>query len=168
MTVSLGDTIPAATLRRKTAAGVEPVSTTELFGAKTVALFAVPGAFTPACNDVHLPGFLIAADALREAGVDEIVCVAVNDAFVMDAWGRATSAAGHITFLADGNGELTESMGLALDLRAGGMGVRSRRYAAVVRDGVIEYLGLEPGREVGVSSAAAVLEHLRSGGRMTT
>ena len=161
MAVSTGDRIPDVTLRRTTSNGVEEVSTAEFFGGRTVALLGVPGAFTPACSDVHLPGFVASADALRAAGVDEIVCVAVNDAFVMDAWGRASCAADHITFLADGNGELAAKMGLELDLGAIGLGVRNRRYAALVRDGVIEYLGVEPGREVGVSSADAVLEYLR-------
>ncbi|MCP4203477.1 MAG: peroxiredoxin [bacterium] len=163
MTLSNGDSIPDVPLRRKTPDGVETVSTAELFRGKSVALFGVPGAFTPACSDVHLPGFVVAADALREAGVDEIVCVAVNDAFVMDAWGRARGAAEHITFLADGNAELATRMGLELDLGAVGLGIRNRRYAALVRDGVIDYLGVEPGRDVGVSSAEAVLEHLASG-----
>ena len=167
MAVSTGDRIPEMTLRRKTSNGVEAVSTAEFFGGKTVALLGVPGAFTPACSDVHLPGFVVSADALRAGGVDEIACVAVNDAFVMDAWGRASGAADHITFLADGSGELAAKMGLELDLGAIGLGVRNRRYAALVRDGVIEYLGVEPGREVGVSSADAVLEHLRHRGHLS-
>ncbi len=161
MALSTGDRIPEVTLRRKTSDGVEAVSTAEFFRGKTVALFAVPGAFTPACSDVHLPGFVVSSDALREAGVDEIVCVAVNDAFVMDSWARASGADTVVSFLADGNGELAKSMGLELDLSATGLGVRNRRYAALVRDGLIEYLGVEPGREIGVSSAEAVLEHLR-------
>lgn len=163
MALSNGDSFPRVTLRRKTPDGVEMVSTAELFRGKTVALFGVPGAFTPACSDVHLPGFVVAADALREAGVDEIACVAVNDAFVMDAWGRARGAEEHITFLADGNAELATRMGLELDLGAVGLGIRNRRYAALLRDGVIDYLGVEPGRDVGVSSAEAVLEHLAGG-----
>ncbi len=164
MSVSVGDSIPEVSLRRKTADGVEPVSTSRFLAGRNVVLFAVPGAFTSTCSDVHLPGFLTAADSLGEAGADEIVCVAVNDASVMDAWGRTSGAAGHITFLADGNGELAEAMDLELDLTIAGMGLRSRRFAAVVRDGVIEYLGVEPGREVGISSAAAVLEFLRETG----
>lgn len=162
MTLSTGDRIPETTLRRRTESGVEPVSTGEFFSGRTVALFGVPGAFTPACSDVHLPGFQVAADALATAGVEEIACVAVNDAFVMDAWGRARGATDQVTFLADGNGEFAEGMGLTLDLTAIGLGKRNQRYAAVIRDGVVEYLGVEPGREVGVSSAAAVLEHLQS------
>lgn len=161
MTISTGDSFPDVILRRKTSERVETLSTAEFFRGKTVALFAVPGAFTPACSDVHVPGFVVSSDALREAGVDEIACVAVNDAFVMDAWSRARGAADHITFLADGSAELAVRMGLELDLSAIGLGVRNRRYAALVRDGVIEYLGVEPGQDVGVSSAEAVLEHLR-------
>lgn len=162
MMVTVGDSIPEATLRRKTDDGVEELSTVEFFGGRTVALFGVPGAFTPACSDVHLPGFVTAADALEDLGVDEVACVAVNDAFVMDAWGRARGAAEFVTFLGDGSGEFAEVLGLVLDLAAVGMGVRNRRYAAVVRDGVVEYLGVEPGREIGVSSAQAVVDHLRS------
>jgi peroxiredoxin len=161
MKLSTGDSIPNVTLRRKTAKGVETVVTGEFFKGRTVALFAVPGAFTPACSEVHLPGFLASADALLAVGVDEIACVAVNDAFVMEAWSRARGAAERITFLADGNAALASSMGLELDLAAAGLGIRSRRFAALVRDGVIEYLGVEPGRAVGVSSAEALLQHLR-------
>lgn len=164
MTVSIGDRIPEIALRRKTANGIEEVSTGDFFAGRTVALFGVPGAFTPACSDVHLPGFMVASDRLREAGVDEIACVAVNDAHVMDAWGRSTGASDRITFLADGAGELAEAMGLALDLTVVGLGVRNRRYAAILRDGVFEYLGVEPGREIGVSTAEAVLAHLSKPG----
>lgn len=158
--ISTGEPIPEATLRRKTADGVETISTSEFCNGRTVVLFGVPGAFTPACSDVHLPGFVTSTDTLRAAGVDETVCVAVNDPFVMDAWSRASGAAEFVTFLADGSGEFAAAMGLELDLGAIGLGRRNRRYAAVVRDGVIEYLGVEPGRDVGVSSAQAVLEHL--------
>lgn len=162
MQVSVGDPVPRAVLRRKTDEGVVEVETEEFFADRTVVVFGVPGAFTPACSDVHLPGFQVSADALREQGVDEIACVAVNDAFVMDAWGTARGAGPEVTFLADGNASWTGRLGLDLDLSAVGFGVRSRRWAAVVRDGVFDYLGIEPGREVGVSSADAVLEHLRS------
>ena len=161
MTVSIGDMIPEISVRRKSSDGVETVSTVEFFRGRTVVLFGVPGAFTPSCSDVHLPGFVVSSDSLKAAGVDEIACIAVNDAFVMAAWGHSSGAADHITFLSDGNGELAVGMGLELDLNAIGLGVRNRRYAALVRDGVIEYLGVEQGREVGVSSAGAVLEHLR-------
>ena len=159
--LSIGDRIPEANLRRKTSDGVAAIRTTDFFRGRAVAVFGVPGAFTPACSDVHLPGFVALFDELRQAGIEEIACLAINDAFVMDAWSRASGAAKYITFLADGNGELTAKMGVELDLSGAGMGVRSRRYAALVRDGVIEYLGVEPGRDVGVSSAQAVLDHLR-------
>lgn len=159
--LSVGDKIPEATLRRKTSDGVAAISTTDFFRGRLVAVFGVPGAFTPACSDVHLPGFVVLDDELRQAGVEEIVCVAINDAFVMDAWSRASGAAKYITFLADGNGELAGKMGVDLDLAAIGLGVRNRRYAALFRDGVVEYLGVEPGRDIGVSSAQAVLDRLR-------
>lgn len=159
--LSIGDRIPEATLRRKTSDGVAAISTTDYFHGRVVAVFGVPGAFTPACSDVHLPGFVVLFEELRQAGVEEIACIAINDAFVMDAWSRASGAAQYITFLADGNGELAAKMDTELDLSVAGMGIRSRRYAALVRDGVIEYLGVEPGRDVGVSSAQAVLDHLR-------
>lgn len=162
MSIAQGDRIPDVMLRRLGAAGIEVVSTSELFAGRKVALFAVPGAFTPACSDVHLPGFVTAADDLARSGIEEIVCVGVNDPFVMDAWGQASGAADRVTFLADGNAELARAMGVELDLGAIGLGTRSRRYAAVVDDGVLVYLGVEPGREVGVSSAAAVLESLES------
>lgn len=168
MSLSTGDRIPETTLRRRTESGIEPVSTGEFFRGRTVVLFGVPGAFTPACSDVHLPGFQVAADALAKAGVEEIACVAVNDAFVMDAWGRARGATDHVTFLADGNGELAEGMGLTLDLTPIGLGKRSQRYAALLRDGVVEYLGIEPGRDVSVSSAQAVLDYLGSSGGVTS
>lgn len=162
MSLTPGDRIPEVTLRRLGADGVEAISTGDLFAGRRVALFGVPGAFTPACSDVHLPGFVTAADDLAAAGIDEVVCVAVNDPFVMAAWSRAEAAGDHITFLADGNGELARAMGVELDLGAIGLGLRNKRYAAVVNDGVAEYFGVEPGREVGVSSAAAVLEALGS------
>lgn len=164
MSIAQGDRIPDVPLRRLGAAGIERVSTSELFSGRRVALFAVPGAFTPACSDVHLPGFVTAADELKKSGIEEIFCVAVNDPFVMDAWARASGAAEQVAFLSDGNGELARAMGVDLDLGAIGLGMRSRRYAAVVEDGVLEYWGVEPGRDVGVSSAAAVLEALESRG----
>lgn len=160
MTIQIGDRVPEATLRRWTDDGMQTISTGELLGGKKVVLFAVPGAFTPTCNDTHLPGFLVHSDEIKARGVDEIVCVAVNDAFVMAAWAKATNAGDHILMLSDGNGELAAAMGLALDASGFGMGGRSKRYAAILDDGVVSYLGVEPGKEVGVSSADAVLENL--------
>lgn len=155
-----GDRLPDVQLTLWRKGKSRPVSTAEHFAGRRVALFAVPGAFTPACSDTHLPGFLVRADDLKAQGVDEIVCTAVNDVFVLAAWAEATAAADHIAMLADGSGDLARAMGLVLDGTGFGMGLRSRRYAAVVEDGVITYLGVEPGREVGVSGAEAVLRFL--------
>ena len=161
MPSSVGDRFPSLTLNRMTAEGIRPVKTDDFFAGRRVALFAVPGAFTPTCSDTHLPGFLARADDLRALGVDAIACTAVNDIFVLDAWSKATHSADYITMLADGNGDLARALDLALDGTSFGMGLRSRRYAMVVNDGVIEYLGVESGPEVGVSSAEAVLAALK-------
>jgi peroxiredoxin len=158
MTIQVGDKLPSGTLR-KFEGGIQAVSTDDLFAGKTVALFAVPGAFTPTCNDTHFPGFQVNVDKLKEKGVDQIVCIAVNDPFVMAAWEKALGAQG-IEVLSDGNGEYAQQLGLTLDLSAAGLGTRSARFALVAEDGVVKYLGVEPGKEVGVSSADAVLEHL--------
>lgn len=160
MAIETGDKIPQATFKHFSSDGMQDISTDELFGGKRVALFAVPGAFTPTCNDTHLPGFLIKGDEIRSKGIDTIACVAVNDAFVMSAWGKATNVGDSIVMLGDGNGDFTRAMGLELDGRGFGLGSRSRRYAAIVDDGVVRYLGVESGPEVGVSSADAVLEAL--------
>ncbi|MCG8458374.1 MAG: peroxiredoxin, partial [Holophagales bacterium] len=116
--------------------------------------------FTPTCNDTHFPGFMTKADELKAKGVDEILCMAVNDPFVMASWGKSLQAGDHIRLLSDGNGEYAAALGLTLDLSAIGLGTRSARFAAVVDDGEVTYLGVEPGKDVGVSSADAVLEHL--------
>jgi len=152
-----GDRIPDVSLRTPTTPGIEEVHLPSLFAGRTAVLFGVPGAFTPTCSDEHLPGFVAHAPILRDAGVDLIVCLAVNDAHVMAAWGKQRSLDGVIQLLADGNGEFTRRAGLELDLSVAGMGVRCRRFAAVLEDGVVRYLGVEPGRGVTVSSAAAVL-----------
>ncbi len=161
MPSAVGDRIPSLTLNRMTPEGIRPISTDEFFAGRRVALFAVPGAFTPTCSDTHLPGFLTRADDLGALGVDEIACTAVNDIFVLDAWSKATHSGDYITMLADGNGDLARALDLALDGTGFGMGERSRRYALVANDGVIEYLGVEAGREVGVSSADAVIAALK-------
>ena len=145
MTIEIGDRLPSVELIRPTADGVERTTTDEFFRGRRVALFAVPGAFTQTCSETHLPGFLVRADDLAASGVDEIACTAVNDASVLAAWGRASGSDGFITMLADGNGELARALGLELDGTAFGMGMRSRRYAAVINDGLIEYLGVETG-----------------------
>lgn len=150
MTVKAGDKIPQATLMHMSDAGPAPIGTDELFAGKTVALFALPGAFTPTCSNQHLPGFIEKSEELRAAGVDTIVCLSVNDAFVMDAWGKQQGATGKVMMVGDGNGELTEKLGLSMDGSGFGMGTRSLRYSMIVRDGVIETLNMEgnPGQAV--------------------
>ena len=150
MSAKAGDKIPEATLMHMSDAGPAPITTGELFGGKTVALFALPGAFTPTCSNQHLPGFIENAEALNAAGVDTIVCLSVNDAFVMDAWGKQQGATGKVMMVGDGNAELTQKLGLSMDGSGFGMGTRSLRYSMVVRDGVIEQLNLEgnPGQAV--------------------
>ncbi|MCP3960661.1 MAG: peroxiredoxin [bacterium] len=163
MAIEIGDRIPQATFKVFTADGMQDVSSGELFDGKRVVLFAVPGAFTPTCNDTHLPGFLVRSDEIKDKGVNTIACVAVNDAFVVSAWGKATGASDHIRMLSDGNGDFARAMGLELDATGFAMGKRSQRYAAIVDDGVVRYLGVETGPGVGVSSAEAVLAELAQG-----
>ncbi len=150
MTIKPGDKLPDATLMHLTDAGPAPISTEELFGGKTVALFAVPGAFTPTCSNQHLPGFIEKSEELRAAGVDTIVCMSVNDAFVMGAWGQQQGATGKVMMVGDGNAELTQKMGLSVDSSGFGMGTRSVRFSMIVRDGVLETLNIEqnPGQAV--------------------
>lgn len=159
MAIAIGDKIPAASLKIMGDKGPQDITTQEIFPGKKVVLFAVPGAFTPGCTVTHLPGFVVLADKIKDKGVDTIACVAVNDAFVMDAWGK-TQNADEILMLGDGNGSFTRALGLELDATGFGMGTRSRRYAMIVEDGVVSYLGVEPGGDIGVSSATAVLEQL--------
>ncbi len=158
--IAVGEKFPSIKVQTKTADGIQPVDTGELFAGKKVVLFAVPGAFTPTCSDDHLPGFLVHADDFKAKGVDLLACTAVNDVHVLGAWSKATNAAGHVTMLADGNGELARAVGLDFDLARAGMGHRSRRYAMVLEDGVVRYLGVEPAPGVTVSGAEAVLAAL--------
>ena len=160
MALSVGDTIPNVTLTQPTVEGLQPVQSGEVLGQGKVVVFAVPGAFTPTCSDHHLPGFVMQADEILAKGVDRIACIAVNDAFVMGAWGNAQGTGDKILMLADGNGEFTAAAGLELDLKGLGLGVRSQRYAAILSDGVVEQLFVETGRGVEVSSADAVLKAL--------
>ena len=160
MTITVGERLPDAKFRIKTADGVIEKSTGEIFGGKKVVLFAVPGAFTPTCHNNHLPGYIDQAEAIRAKGVDEIAVVAVNDHFVMGAWEKATGAEGKILFLADGAGLFTKAIGLDVDLIAPGLGLRSRRYAMVVDDGVVTALNVEDAPGVTVSGAAAILDLL--------
>ena len=160
MAISVGDTIPSVSLRVKTADGIDEVSTDDIFKGKKVALFAVPGAFTPTCSAQHLPGFLNNAGAFADKGVDTIACLSVNDAFVMGAWGKDQGAGDKVLMLADGSADLTRALGLELDLAGRGFGLRSQRYAMVVEDGVVTALNVEQGGEFKVSSAESVLNAL--------
>ena len=159
MTIKVGDAVPQATLTKMTENGPEAVDTAALFAGRTVALFAVPGAFTPTCSAKHLPGFIEKAGEIGGKGVDEIVCISVNDPFVMGAWGKASGSA-DVTMLADGNGDFTRSVGLALDAKGFGMGERSQRYSMLVKDGVVDQLNIEQGGEFKVSSAEHLLAQL--------
>jgi len=156
MTIKIGDRLPDAKLVKVTPDGPDQVSTGDFFAGRRVALFSVPGAFTPTCSAKHLPGFVDQAQAFRDKGVDEIACTAVNDAFVLDAWAKAGNATGKVTMLADGNAEFAKATGLDMDSSAYGMGIRSKRYAMLVNDGVVEALHVEAPGEFKVSSA----EHL--------
>ncbi|MBZ6379472.1 peroxiredoxin [Pacificimonas flava] len=160
MTVSVGDKVPNATLTKMTSDGPRPVNTEEFFSGRCVALFAVPGAFTPTCSAKHLPGFIEKAGELKEKGIDEIACVSVNDAFVMDAWGRDANAVDKITMLADGNGEFAEKLGLSMDASGFGMGKRSQRFSMIVKDGKVSELNVEAPGDFRVSSAEHMLSQL--------
>lgn len=160
MTIQVGDKIPSATLKVKTDDGIQDVTTEELFGGKTVVIFALPGAFTPTCSAKHLPGFIEAADAIKAKGVDTIGCLSVNDAFVMGAWGQEQGAGDKVTMLADGNAELTQKLGLDFDGSGFGLGTRSQRYAMVVKDGTVTALQVEEPGAFEVSSAEAVMKVL--------
>ena len=163
MRIAAGDPIPDVTLRLATPEGPQVVSARHLLGGRRVVLFAIPGAFTSVCSDVHLPGYLERAADLRERGVETIACVALNDHQVMAAWAKSRGAdagADAILFLADGNGEFTRAMGLEVDLSAFGFGIRSRRYAAILEGGVVRRLFVEPGPGVTVSGADEVLKAL--------
>lgn len=160
MTIQVGDKIPDATLMHMTDSGPAPMTTAELFGGKKVALFAVPGAFTPTCSAQHLPGFVDNADSIRAKGVDTIACVAVNDAFVMAAWGEDRDVGGKVLMLADGNGDLTSKLGLELDASKFGLGSRSQRYSMIVDDGVVTNLNIEEGGAFEASKAEVILDQL--------
>jgi peroxiredoxin len=162
MTISVGDRIPDVTLRVPTDAGADPVGSSELLGTGRVVLFAVPGAFTPTCSRVHLPSFVETAADLSAAGVDRIVCLSVNDPFVLAAWGAAQGVGPEITLASDGNAEFTEAVGMSVDASRAGMGVRSRRYAMVIEDGVITtFLPEEDGFSAIASTGHCVLDALK-------
>lgn len=160
MTVQAGDKAPEGKFTVMNADGPGALTTDELFGGKKVVVFSVPGAFTPTCSREHLPGFVEKADELKAKGVDTIACMAVNDTFVMDAWGKSASADDKVLMLADGNAEYTKALGLELDASGFGMGTRGQRFAMVVEDGTISQLHVEAPMEFKVSSAEAILANL--------
>jgi peroxiredoxin len=160
MTIGVGDTLPPATLARMTENGPDKVEIREYFAGRRIALFSVPGAFTPTCSAKHLPGFIEKADALKAKGIDEIVGMAVNDVFVMAAWGKSARAEGKVTLLSDGNADFVKALGLDFDGSAFGMGTRGQRFAMVVNDNVVEKLYVEAPGEFRVSAADHVLAEL--------
>jgi peroxiredoxin (alkyl hydroperoxide reductase subunit C) len=160
MTIKVGDTIPAQKLMMATAEGPKEISTEEIFKGKKVVLFAVPGAFTPTCSARHLPGYLQNADAILAKGIDTIVCMAVNDAFVMGAWAKDQGVDDKIMMLADGSAAFTKALGLELDLVARGLGLRSQRFVLVADDMKVTHLGVEPPGGFEISKAEAVLAEL--------
>jgi len=160
MTIKVGDRIPSAALKTMGAQGMQTIATDELFKGKKVVLFALPGAFTPTCSAKHLPSFVRFADEIRGKGVDAIACLSVNDAFVMDAWGKDQKVGDKVMMLADGNAEFSKAVGLTMDGTGYGMGVRSQRYAMVVDNGVVKTLNVEAPGAYEVSSAEAILKTL--------
>ena len=161
MTIKVGDKLPSVTLRQVTPEGPKEVATDDFFRGKKVALFAVPGAFTPACSQRHLPGYVDKASDIKGKGVDEVACVAVNDPAVMTAWGKDQRAEGRVAMLADGSGDFVRALGLELDLTKAGLGMRSKRYSMLVDNGIVKSLNIEeqPG-QVDVSSAETMLRAL--------
>ncbi len=160
MTLKVGDKVPSVTLRYLTPEGMKEVSSDEFFRGRKVALFAVPGAYTRTCSQRHLPSYVNNAAALKAKGIEEIACLSVNDAFVMNAWGKEHGADGKVVMLGDGSADFTKAVGLDLDRISAGMGIRSQRYSILVEDGVVKALNVEPSGEYGVSSAEAMLEKL--------
>ena len=160
MTISVGDRIPDMPLTKATAEGPQPIQAGDYFAGRKVALFAVPGAFTPTCSARHLPGYVEKAAELKAKGVDEVAALSVNDAFVMGAWGQQGGAEGKVTMLADGNGDFVEALGLAADFSKFGMGKRSQRWSAIVEDGVVKELNVEEPGAFRVSSAEYMLAQL--------
>ena len=160
MTIKIGDTLPSAQFMTMTADGPRPISSDEVFKGKKVALFAVPGAFTPTCSARHLPGYRDEADAFKAKGVDTIACLSVNDVFVMGAWAKDQKSGGKVRMMADGSAALTKAMGLEMDLTARGMGVRSQRYSMLVDNGVVKSLNVEAPGKFEVSDAETMLKQL--------
>ena len=157
MAIKEGDKIPSVKIK---ATDMSDLTTDELFKGKQVVLFAVPGAFTPTCSNQHLPGYIEHADEIRAKGVDDIICMSVNDAFVMDAWGKERGAGDKVRLVADGNGDLTKALGLEMDGTGIGFGLRAQRFAAIVKDGVVSKLAVEEPMKFEVSSAESILKSL--------
>jgi len=160
MTIKSGDSMPSGKLKTMTADGPKDISTDELFKGRKVVLFSVPGAFTPTCDAKHLPGFIQNAEALRAKGVDTIACMAVNDVFVMNAWGKHSNAGDKVLMLADGNGDYARALGLELDARGFGMGTRGQRFAIIVENGVAKTVNVEAPGQFKVSAAEHLLGQL--------
>jgi glutaredoxin/glutathione-dependent peroxiredoxin len=160
MTIAVGDTLPAATFMVLTADGPKPMSTADVFGGKTVALFAVPGAYTPTCSAKHLPSYKDKGAELKAKGVDTIACLSVNDMFVMNAWAKEQGVDGEILMLADGNGDFAKAIGLEMDGTKFGMGVRAQRFSLLAKDGVVTHLFVEAPAEYKVSSAEHMLAEI--------
>jgi glutaredoxin/glutathione-dependent peroxiredoxin len=157
MAIAIGDRLPEAIFRVMEPDGIKTMTTGEVFGGKKVVLFAVPGAFTPTCHLKHLPGFIDSADEFKRLGIDTVACVAVNDPFVLGTWAEASGGKGKVLFLSDGNAEFTKKIGMDFDGSGIGLGTRSKRYAAVVEDGVVKILNVEDSPGVAVESTAAKL-----------
>lgn len=160
MTIQTGDRVPTTTFIKVTESGPDAIDSDSFFAGRKVAIFSVPGAFTPTCSAKHLPGFVEKADDLKAKGIDEIACTAVNDAFVMGAWGKASGVDGKVTMLADGNGAFPKALGLEMDGSKFGMGTRGQRFSMVVNDGVVEQLNVEAPGQFEVSSAEYMLGKL--------
>ena len=158
MTVKVGDKVPDGALGEFTDSGPQQVSTSDLFSGKRVALFAVPGAYTPTCSNQHLPGFVENAAAIKAKGIDTIACMSVNDAFVMGAWGRDQNVGDKVRMLADGNATWTQALGLQLDASGYGMGTRSKRFSMIVDNGTVTHLNVDESGGLEVSSAEKLLE----------
>ena len=159
MPIQIGETVPSVTVHEWRENQPQPISTDTLFSNRRVVLFALPGAFTPTCSAAHLPGFVVAADQIKSRGIDDILCMSVNDAWVMHAWGTQQNADA-IRMIADGSADLVEAMDLAVDLTEKGMGVRSQRFAMIINDGIVEWLGLDQPGSFEQSSAESVLTYL--------
>ena len=160
MTISVGNKMPSGILRGMDSSGVYTIKVDEHFKEKKIVLFSLPGAFTPTCSAKHLPGFVEYSNDIKNKGVDEIICIAVNDHFVMNAWEKDQNSKGKVTLLADGNGEYTEAMGLAMDRSNFGLGLRGKRFAMIIENNIITHLAVEEGGEFNVSSAENILKVL--------